>query len=133
VKLKSGLFILVLTVGSVMATKAQGGGGARRTIEERVQIAHTKIDSAFKLDTEKQVKVDSAFASYYRQQDKLREELRSGGDRPDYQVMRERMQPLIEARDKELKTLLSDEQFKKWKDEIEPAMMPRRRDGGNRQ
>lgn len=128
-KLKHGFF-LALIIGSVSVANAQGG--SRRTVEERVQIAHAKMDSAFKLDTEKQVKADSAFANYYRQQDKLREELRSGGERPDFQVMREKMQPLIEARDKELKTLLSDEQFKKWKEEIEPATMPRRRDGGNR-
>ena len=130
-KLKYGLF-LALMISGVIVVNAQGGG-SRRTVEERVQIAHAKMDSAFKLDTEKQVKVDSAFANYYRQQDKLREEMRSGGERPDFQVMREKMQPLIEARDKELKTLLTDEQFKKWKEEIEPAMMPRRRDGGNRQ
>ena len=130
-KLKYGL-LLALMIGGGIIANAQGGG-SRRTVEERVQIAHAKMDSAFKLDTEKQVKVDSAFANYYRQQDKLRGELRSGGERPDFQVMREKMQPLIEARDKELKTLLSDEQFRKWKDEIEPAMMPRRRDGGNRQ
>ena len=74
------------------------------------------------------MKVDTVFVNYYRQQNKLREELSSGGDRPDFQVIREKMQPLIEARNKELKTLLREEQFKKWKEEIEPAMMPRRRD-----
>lgn len=129
--LKNGFF-LALMISAVIVANAQGGG-SRRTVEERVQIAHAKMDSAFKLDAEKQVKADSAFAGYYRQQDKLREELRSGGERPDFQVMREKMQPLIEARDKELKTLLTDEQFKKWKEEVEPAMMQRRRDGGNRQ
>ena len=129
--LKTGFF-LALMIGGSIVVNAQGVG-SRRTVEERVQMAHAKMDSAFKLDTEKQVKVDSAFANYYKQQDKLREELRSGGERPDFQVMREKMQPLMEARDKELKTLLTDEQFKKWKEEIEPGMMQRRRDGGNRQ
>ena len=129
--LKTGFF-LALMIGGSIVVNAQGVG-SRRTVEERVQMAHAKMDSAFKLDTEKQVKVDSAFANYYRQQDKLREELRSGGERPDFQMMREKMQPLMEARDKELKTLLTDEQFKKWKEEIEPGMMQRRRDGGNRQ
>lgn len=127
-KLKTG-FLLGLMISSVLMANAQGGG-PRRTVEERVQIIHAKIDSAFKLDAEKQTKIDTVFANYYRQQNKLREEIQGGGDR---QAMREKMQPLIEARDKELKTILSDEQFKKWKDEIEPAMMPRRRDGGNRQ
>ena len=68
----------------------------------------------------------------YRQQDKLREEMRSGGERPDFQAMREKMQPALDTRDKELKALLTDEQFKKWKEEIEPALIPRR-GGGNRQ
>ena len=128
-KLKFG-FILTLLIAGVVVTNAQGG--SRRTVEERVQAVHAKMDSAFKLDTEKQVKADSAFANYYRQQDKIREEMRSGGERPDFQAMREKMQPALDARDKELKALLTDEQFKKWKEEIEPAMMPRR-GGGNRQ
>jgi len=128
-KLKFGFFLTLMIAGVIVAN-AQGG--FRRTVEERVQAVHAKMDSAFKLDSEKQVKVDSAFANYYRQQDKIREELRSSGERPDFQAMREKMQPAIEARDKELKTLLTDEQFKKWKEEIEPAMMSRR-GGGNRQ
>ena len=127
--LKFGLFLTLMITG-VIVTNAQGG--FRRTVEERVQAIHAKMDSAFKLDSEKQVKVDSAFASYYKQQDKIREEMRTGGERPDFQVMREKMQPAMDARDKELKTLLTDEQFKKWKEEIEPAMM-QRRGGGNRQ
>jgi protein CpxP len=129
-KLKFGFF-LTLMIAAVFVANAQGG--SRRTIEERVQAAHAKMDSAFKLDTEKQVKADSAFANYYRQQDKIREEMRSGGERPDFQAMREKMQPALDARDKELKALFTDEQFKKWKEEIEPAMMQRRGGGGNRQ
>jgi periplasmic protein CpxP/Spy len=125
--LKFGFFLLLLFVAGLITANAQGGG-FRRSVEERVQVVHGKMDSAFKLDADKLVKVDTVFANYYRQQNKLREELSSGGDRPDFQVMREKMQPLIGARDKELKTLLTEEQFKKWKEEIEPAMMPRRRD-----
>lgn len=128
-KLKFGFFLILMIAGAIVAN-AQGG--FRRTVEERVKSVHEKMDSAFKLDSEKQVKVDSAFANYYRQQDKTREEMRSGGERPDFQAMREKMQPAMDARDKELKTLLTAEQFKKWKEEIEPAMM-QRRGGGNRQ
>lgn len=127
-KLQFG-FLIAIFLSAVVAN-AQGGG--RRTVEERVKAVHEKMDSAFKLEADKQAKVDSAFAAYYRQQDKIREEMRSGGDRPDFQAMRQKMQPAIEARDKELKTLLTDEQFKKWKEAIEPSMMPRR-GGGNRQ
>jgi len=129
-KLKFGLFLTLMIAGVIVAN-AQGG--SRRTVEERVQAVHAKMDSAFKLDSEKQTKCDSAFANYYKQQDKIREEMRSGGERPDFQAMREKMQPALDTRDKELKALLTDEQFKKWKEEIEPAMMQRRGGGGNRQ
>lgn len=121
------LVVCLLAIGSF--ANAQGGM-QRRTVEERVKIAHEKIDSAFKLDAAKLAKVDTAFAVYYRGTDKLREEMMAGGERPDFQVMREKMQPLMDARDKELKGILSDDQFKKFKDEIEPAMMPRRNGGG---
>jgi len=42
-----------------------------------------------------------------------------------------KMQPAIEARDKELKTLLTEAEFKKWKDEIGPSMMQRSGGGGS--
>ena len=54
----------------------------------------------------------------------------SGGERPDMQVMRDRMQPIINGRDKELKVLLGDDKFTIWKNDIEPAMNPRRGPGG---
>jgi hypothetical protein len=51
----------------------------------------------------------------------------SGGDRPDRQVMMEKMAPLTDARDAELKGILTEDQYKKWKDELEPSMRPQRR------
>jgi periplasmic protein CpxP/Spy len=130
-KMKNVLMLAVLLTG-VIAVSAQGGNFPQRTIEERVKAVHEKLDSAFKFDASKQTMIDTVFATYYRQQDKLREELRSGGERPDREMMRAKMQPAIDARDKELKILLTEEEFKKWKDEIEPSMM-QRRGGGNRQ
>lgn len=122
-------WMIALFTFTVLAAQAQPGN--RRTVEERVKSVHEKLDSAFKLEAATLTKVDTVFANYYRQTDKLRDEMRSG-ERPDFQAIREKMQPLSDTRDKELKALLTDEQFKKWKDEIEPALMPRR-GGGNRQ
>lgn len=99
----------------------------RRTVEERVASVHAKIDSAFKPDAKKLADADSAFATYYRAQDKLREEMMNGGDR---QAMREKMQPLTEERDNKLKSILGDDNFKIWKEQIEPSMRPQRRNGG---
>jgi len=121
------LFAIILLAGTI-AVNAQGGGGGnfpRRTVEERVQTIHQKMDSAFKLDKAKLTQVDSIFANYYRSSDKLREELMAaGGDRS---AMREKMQPLSDARDKELQPVLGDVNYKTWKDAIEPSM---RRPGG---
>lgn len=115
-----------ILLSCTLMVNAQGGGGnfPRRTVEERVQMIHQKIDSAFKLDASKMAQVDSVFANYYRSTDKLREEMMGGGDR---QAMREKMQPLLEARDKELQPILGNDNFKTWKEVIEPSM---RRPGG---
>jgi periplasmic protein CpxP/Spy len=130
--MKNVLVLAVLLMG-VIALNAQGGNFPQRTIEERVKAVHEKLDSVFKFEVAKQTKIDTVFAAYYRQQDKIREEFRSGGERPDREMMRVKMQPAIDARDKELKALLTEEEFKKWKDEIEPSLMQRRGGGGNRQ
>src|SRR5205085_1881092 len=125
---KRFLFFAIALLAGTVAVNAQGGGGGnfpRRTVEERVQSIHQKMDSAFKLDKTKLTQVDSIFAGYYRSTDKMREDLMAaGGDRS---AMREKMQPLTEARDKQLQPVLGDDNFKTWKEVIEPSM---RRGGG---
>jgi periplasmic protein CpxP/Spy len=123
------LSLIVCLFAVAMVASAQGGNFKPRTVEERVQTIHQKMDSTFKLDPAKLTKVDSAFATYYRATDKLRQELMSGGERPDRQVMMEKMAPLTDARDAELKGILTGDQYKKWKDELEPALRPQRRQG----
>jgi hypothetical protein len=120
-------FVLLAAVASAQ------GGFQRRTVEERVQMARQKFDSAFKLDKAKLADADSVFANYYRAQDKLREEMTSAGAHPDFQAMREKMQPLMDDRDKKLQGILTADQYKTWKDAIEPSLRPRRQNnGGNR-
>jgi protein CpxP len=115
-----------------IAVNAQGGF-QRRTVEERVQIVQQKLDSAFKLDKTKLAGADSAFANYYRATDKVRDEMMSGGGQPDFQAMREKMQPFMDERDTKLKGILTEDQFKTWKDQIEPSLRQRRQgSGGNR-
>lgn len=128
-KLKSYLLTLIFLSAGMWAMAQGGPGGPRRSVEDRVKAVHEKFE-ALKLEKEKLTKVDEIFTKFYKDQDKLREEMMSGGERPDFQAMREKMQPLADARDKELKAILTDDQYKKWKDEIEPSMMPRRGNGG---
>lgn len=127
--MKKILFATLFIVGASLAVSAQGGGGGgfqRRTVEERVKMVHDKLDSAFKPAADKLKEIDEIFTTYYKAQDKLREEMMSGGERPDPQVMREKMQPIVDESDGKLKKALTEDQYKKWKEEIEPSMRPQR-------
>ncbi len=123
------MFVAII-FGGIMVANAQPGQGQQRTVEERVKAVHVKIDSAFKLEAAKMANVDSVFANYYRAQDKLRQDMMSGGGQPDFQAMREKMQPLMTDRDDKLKAVLGDDNYKIWKEQIEPSMRPPRRNNG---
>jgi periplasmic protein CpxP/Spy len=56
--------------------------------------------------------------------------MRAGGGQPDREAMREKFQKLAGERDEKLKGIFNEDQFKKWKDEIEPSLRPQRRNGG---
>src|SRR5436190_18955472 len=126
--MKKVILILAVVFAGSLAVNAQGGF-QRRTVEERVASVHQKMDSAFKLDNTKLAQTDSIFSNYYRSTDKVRDEMMSGGQ-PDFQAMREKMQPYTDDRDKKLQGVLTEAQYKTWKDAIEPMLRPRRPGGG---
>jgi periplasmic protein CpxP/Spy len=137
---KKLIVFIVSVIFTVSAIAQDGGGrgfgGQRRTVEERVKMVHTKFDSTFHFEADKQAKVDSAFAEQYRAQDKLFAEMRANftpGQAPDPAVreqMQEKMKELGIARDEKLQGILTETEYKKWKDELEPAMRPQRGQGG---
>jgi periplasmic protein CpxP/Spy len=125
-------FLLLATALLVGTTTMYAQGGfQRQTPEERLKPIHEKIDSAFKLTAEKLAKVDSIFLESFKQQEAKMAELRSGGDRPDREAMMAMRQQLADERDNKLKAILTEEQMKTWKNEIEPSLRPQR-GGGNR-
>jgi protein CpxP len=111
-----------LTIGFVTA---QDQRGPRFTVEERVKAVDEKL-AEFKLDKDKQSKTDSVFTSYYTTMQREREAMMSGGGTPDREAMRSKMLKLNIDRDEQLKQIFTDDQFKKWKDDIEPALRPQR-------
>ena len=117
---------VVMFAGSV-SSFAQGGFQMPGP-EERVKRVHAKMDSAFKLDETKMKEVEGLFLEYYKTQDKVREDLMAsnGGN---FQGMREqvqeKMKPHQEALDAKLKPILGDDNFKIWKDQIEPTLRGR--------
>ncbi|MBC7827714.1 MAG: hypothetical protein H7122_08215 [Chitinophagaceae bacterium] len=115
------VFAVLLFAGAIVA---QGQGFQRRTVEERVKHVMDTLTTVFKFDKNIQDQTSVVFTDYYKAADKLREGLPQG-ERPD----RTQMEKLSAERDESLKKVLTEEQFKKFKDEIEPALRPRRRQG----
>ncbi len=122
-KIKIG-FLCMLMFAGILAANAQGGM-QRRTPEERTKRVVDTLTTVLKLDQGQQTQVNTAYLDYNKAWDKLREGLQQG-ERPDQSAM----QKLSAERDEKLKKVLTADQFKKLKEEIEPAMRPRRQGGG---
>ena len=125
------LIMLALVMGATTIASAQGGGGGgfqRRTHEERTASIHQKLDSAFKLDAKTFVVLDSALNTLHRNQDKRIQEMMAGGPGSvDRETMMAERQKWDNAKNDIIKAVLTEEQFKIWKESIEPTM---RRGGG---
>jgi protein CpxP len=124
---KQILLLVAAAVLSIATVNAQGF--QRKTVEERVKETMDKI-ADFKLDKTNSDKTDSTFTTFYRAQQKMMEDMMAGGGQVDRDAMRAGRQKLADERDAQLKLIFTDDQYKKWKDEIEPSMRPQR---GNRQ
>ncbi len=111
--------LLALLFAVTMGASAQM---QRRTVEERVQSVMDKITDTLKLDQTQQDKTKTVFTDYYTAQDKMREDARASGNRPD----RSEFEKMMNDRDDKLKAIFTDDQFKKYKD-IEPSLRPQRR------
>jgi len=128
------LALLAFSAATVALEAQPGGGGfTRATPEQRAARVHQKLDSAFKLDAASLAKIDTALTALYKAQDARMREIfeSSGGDR---EAMRETMmaerKKYSDAEDEILKAMLTEEQFKAWKEVILPAMRPQRPPGG---
>lgn len=125
------LVLLCLMMGTAWNLYAQPGGGGfqQKTVPERVAIVHAKLDSAFKPAPDKMTQLDNVFTDYYKAQDAKREELFTGG-MPDRETMMAEMKKISDARDEKLKTILTEAEYKIWKDGIEPTLRRQRPPGG---
>ena len=116
--------LVALIFAATISTHAQQGM-QRRTVEERVKSAMDKISDPLKLDKTQQDKTTAIFTDYYTSQDKIREDARASGTRPDRSVM----EKMANDRDDKLKSIFTDDQFKKFKSDIEPTLRPQRPHG----
>ena len=120
--------LLVLIITGILGSQAQQQDQAqprpRRTVEERVKMVMDKVIPDLQLTTQQQTDVTATFSDYFKANEKLMQGLEPG-TRPDRDAMMKNM----DARDAKLKVNLTEAQYKKFKDEIEPSM---RRPGGQR-
>ncbi len=114
---------LIITMG-LGAYAQQGGGQQRRTVEERVKMMLERLTPELQLSKDQVTKLDTLFTRSFKEQQKMREDAQASGNRPD----RETFQKLNNDRDEKVKAILTDDQFKKYKEQQE-AMRQR---GGNR-
>jgi hypothetical protein len=114
------LFVSMFLLAGTMMIQAQAS--QRRTVEERTKRVVDTLTTVFKFDKAIQEQTNVVFTDYYTAADKLREGL-APGERPD----RAQIEKLVADRDERLKKIFTEEQFKKFKEEIEPALRPRRR------
>ncbi|HEY4148040.1 MAG TPA: hypothetical protein VGM41_03890 [Chitinophagaceae bacterium] len=126
--MKKTIFMLLAIVVTGLSVSAQGGG-MRRTPEERTKMVMDKF-ADWKLDKATSDQVDSTFTNFYRAQQKMMQDMRASGGTPDRDKMMADNKKLADERDVKLKTLFTADQFKKWKEEIEPSMRPQRGGGG---
>ena len=119
------LFVILL---SVMVTSAfsQQGQRQQRTPEESANATVEWMKTDLKLDEAKTKAVHAVILKYTKQQTEMRQKLMDSGDR---EGMREKMNEVTIARDKELKPILGDKTFELFKTkeaERRPAGMPQR-------
>ncbi len=126
-KTKISMLIALLFAITLGANAQQGM--QRRTVEERVKAAMDKISDTLQLNQDQQQKTSAVFTDYYTTMDKMRADARASGNRPD----RSEFEKMMNDRDEKLKAIFTDDQYKKFKDNVEPSMRPQRRQGGGMQ
>ena len=123
-------FLAIFMFAVTCFSYAQGGGGFQMpSAEERTKTTMEKL-ADLKLDKDQTSKTDTIFASFYRAQTKRFEEMRAKGGEINRDAMRAENEKAVTARDEKLKAIWSADQFKKFKDEIEPTLRQRRGGGG---
>ncbi|MEP7164970.1 MAG: hypothetical protein ABI741_09750 [Ferruginibacter sp.] len=118
--------ILLLAAGicfSITSLMAQDNV-QRQTPEDRTKAAMEKM-APLNLDADTKAKTEVIMADFYTSQQNAMREMRASGTM-DREAMSAKRKELADARDAKLKMIFTQEQLKKWIDEIEPGLRPQR-------
>ena len=121
-KNKLGLLLVLLFAG-IFSLQAQQQGFQHHTVEERVKSTMDKISDSLQLSAPQQTDAAHTFTDYYQAMEKMREGL-APGTRPE----KSDFEKITADMDAKLKAIFTEQQYKKFKEELEPAMRHSRGD-----
>lgn len=132
-KTKTAFVVLLSLILGYAPLRAQNNA-SNEDIKSKVTIAIDALDDAFKLDKAKKQNIEEIFSEFYQDQQKLKNNIQrpasglaQGLSSQDFQSVRKRNEALISERDNRLKKELTEDQYKKWKGDIEPSLHKRKK------
>ncbi|MDP4283358.1 MAG: hypothetical protein Q8891_02970 [Bacteroidota bacterium] len=111
----------------LMATTSIFAQGMRQTVPERVKATMEKMTTPLGLNDTQVTSTSAVFTDYYTAQQKMFEDARASGERPD----RSAFEKMADDRDTKLKAIFTADQYTKFKNEVEATLRPQRSGGGN--
>jgi periplasmic protein CpxP/Spy len=102
---------------------AQAQGDAKKmTVDEKVKKTMSQLTPQLALDNDQQTKMQAIYTDFYTAKEKLYE-----GLQPSAQPDKAQKEKLMNERDEKIKAVLSEDQYKKYKD-WEEQMMKQKKD-----
>ncbi|MCH5600252.1 hypothetical protein [Niabella ginsengisoli] len=131
--MKTKAFILLLSFTLLSITETWAQKSSKDDIKAKVAHVVERLDEAFKLEKDKKSTIEGIFTDFYSEQQKLKNNIQrpasglaQGLASQDFQSVRKKNEALIAEREKQLKKELTEDQYKKWKGEIEPSLHKRK-------
>jgi len=124
------LTVLLLLTG-YLSTWAQSKSD-NDDVKAKVSQAVETVNESFRLEKSKKQNIEAIFTDFYAGQQKLKNNIQrpasglaQGLASQDFQSVRKKNEALINERDNRLKKELTEEQYKKWKGELERSLHKR--------
>ena len=115
-------FTMLMAFLLMATTSIFAQGFQRQTVPERVKATMDKIKGPLQLNQSQIDRTDSVFTEFFTAQNKIMEDARASGNRPDRSVF----QKMTSDRDEKLKAIFTEDQFTKFKNEVEATLRPQR-------
>ena len=126
---KIGFLLIAIVFGTTVSMAQYGGGGQNRTPEERAKQQTADLKEALGLDKTQEKKVYDLNLESGKKMAKMREEMGGGGFSEE---MRDKMMAMREEQNKEMKKILTAEQYTKYEKYLEERRSRRGQGGGGR-